>query len=925
MKKITLFLHFLFLIPISMVAQKTVFWPTEWDNPRDDFYGRLSYDRSYQSENFVIFWGDLVGTDPASYPDAAKRFDPAFVAGILEDIYQRYITELGYVSDDPNTNMGKYKIIIVMLETFTPPELNGFAFGGSYSNTIGAMWVSPSATRDGGALSHELAHSLQNMHRIQENPNPGGGYVGYDPAGFFYEGHANYMRSMMYQYMANTDVPRWLATRSYHWSSTRHHYANFHLLFHIQEEDGFDMTTRLWRESIRNEHPLKTLKRLKGLNQNGLNDYLWGYARKQAAFDYKANSMDEVDQNDNFGQVIRNEINNLRNRSPRFLWKQYTILDKVEGTENRYVVPDDWAPQDYGINVIPLHPTCEGADKTVHVKFKGHDEINPNFAGWRYGFVTTNANGTASRYSDMYDANDEEISFTLQENEAEIFLVVMGAPKEHTSYNWEPGFPRIKRYPYELAIENAVPEGYQAPENFRSYWKTNGRIHPNGGGWVSNNANVASSVYVGPYAIVRSGNISGNVRIEGHAWVESATVRDNVVIRDQACVYRGTHSGNAIIEGTAFLENATTGDDALVTDNVFAFGPSYSGTVVMGGDSENGSCSNGVYLQFPHGNNGRTNCDGQGASHWSNQDVNGSYTLFSNTQMAFSGSTSCDGSATDCNGDLNGTAYLDECGKCIGGNTGQSSDDSDGDGVIDCEDACPNDINKVSPGFCGCDVPEDACGVGDQTLVYELSLSPLSEYTPTAISFDSDLIGEAFNLTTQEVQEAFGETITYFAINPDESLDANSTAIAPGHWFGNNGEVVNWGDDAYLYSELDMNTFSVNIGQFPNRVQSGENYVIRQALVYNPEGTTSIQVTLEFRISIDVLTGITSGVNERVLLYPNPASDIIHLSEKTAWELLNSMGLILDRGNSKDINVNNHPAGWYYVRCGDIVTPVIIK
>ncbi len=282
-RKILFLISFVALLTTSN-AQKTVFWPTEWDNPQDDFYQRLSYDRSYESDNFVIFWGDVVGTDPANYADASKQFDPAFVTGILEDIYQRYITELEYVSDDPSTYLGKYKIIIVMLETFSAPERNGFAYGGSYSNTIGAMWVSPSATRDGGALSHELAHSLQNMHRIQENPNDGGGFVNFEPAGFFYEGHANYMRTMMYQYMANTDVPRWLATRSYHWSSTRHHYANFHLMYHVQEEDGFNMTSRLWSESMRNEHPLETLKRIKGLEQSGLNDYLWGYAKKTSCF-----------------------------------------------------------------------------------------------------------------------------------------------------------------------------------------------------------------------------------------------------------------------------------------------------------------------------------------------------------------------------------------------------------------------------------------------------------------------------------------------------------------------------------------------------------------------------------------------------------------------------------------------------------------
>ncbi len=78
------FLLLLFFISLSAQAQKTVFWPPQWNERGDDFYNRLSYDRSYQSDNFVIFWGDLVGTDPANYHDADKRFNPRSVADTLE-------------------------------------------------------------------------------------------------------------------------------------------------------------------------------------------------------------------------------------------------------------------------------------------------------------------------------------------------------------------------------------------------------------------------------------------------------------------------------------------------------------------------------------------------------------------------------------------------------------------------------------------------------------------------------------------------------------------------------------------------------------------------------------------------------------------------------------------------------------------------
>lgn len=64
----------------------------------------------------------------------------------------------------------------------------------------------------------------------------------------------------------------------------------------------------------------------------------------------------------------------------------------------------------------------------------------------------------------------------------------------------------------------------------------------------------------------------------------------------------------------------------------------------------------------------------------------------------------------DCNGVFGGTAYLDHCGICVGGNTGKTASvDTDGDGVYDCDDLCPNNPDKILPGNCGCDLAENEC------------------------------------------------------------------------------------------------------------------------------------------------------------------------------------------------------------------------
>lgn len=630
----------------SLSAQKTVFTPTEWSNSGHEYYNRMASNRMYQSANFVLYWGDLVGTTPTTASDAALRFNPQSVADTFEVIFKRFITDLKFINNAATTNFGKYKTPVIILGTFSGGDdrTTGFAHASSYSNTIGAMFVHPAAVKDGGAISHEYAHALQMMMRIQENPGNNTAFAGYDWAGPFFEGHANFMRAQAYQKFANIDgtLTRWIQTRHFMWSSNRHHYTNYNLLFYVQEKEGFDFTRRMWAESKNSEHPIETIKRLKGFTQEQLNDYLYGYASKDVTFDYPIQWNGQINQNSNFGKVIRSTYQSIKSQMPRYTSRQYTLLTKVPGTADQYYTNDDWAPQDYGMNLIPLYPTCTATEKPVNVKFKGHTDVNTAAAGWRYGFVTTKTDGTVSRYSPMFSSADGEASFSLNSaTEANIFLVVFSAPKTHYNYNMDVGYPKQRRYPYELKIMNAVPEGYQTASEFRKWLKTNGKIHPNGGGWISNNANVAATAYVGPYAIVKGGTVGATARIEDWATVEGGNISGTAIVRGNACVYNATISGSAIVEGNAWMEGGSVTNTANMKGNALCWSATYSGAVVVGGDAEVPSCANGVYLQAPYWRNGRTDCDGKGASDASNVDINATFTNFTPNQMAFATTPTC--------------------------------------------------------------------------------------------------------------------------------------------------------------------------------------------------------------------------------------------------------------------------------------------
>jgi hypothetical protein len=319
----------------------------------------------------------------------------------------------------------------------------------------------------------------------------------------------------------------------------------------------------------------------------------------------------------------------------------YNILKLAPGSTNHYVIPIEQAPEETSYNVIPLYQNPDSC--AVIIKFKGHTEVNAH-AGWRYGFVTAHPDGTVSRYSPAYKANETELTFSLEGDETKMYLVVMGASADSITIDtandtWH-GYPKHFRYPYELTISGGVPEGFQSPDSFRAQLKIDGHLHPNGGGWVDNSASVAASVYVGPYAGVAGVSvITGNVRIDNTARVIDATVSGNVQVLDNAFVNTGTYYGNAVLSGNSYSYNCTDYGNAKVDRRANVANYFLAGDIEVGGDvvvyHDSGYCDNGVYyvLTNYYADN-LLACDGRTAYYPTNVDVNNTYSAFTAAQMA---------------------------------------------------------------------------------------------------------------------------------------------------------------------------------------------------------------------------------------------------------------------------------------------------
>ncbi|MCB0663460.1 MAG: hypothetical protein KDC24_12020, partial [Saprospiraceae bacterium] len=356
----------------TLFAQKSVYIPAYLQNTNDPNGAQFSWDKTDQSENFILIWGNTVGTDPANYSDPDLRFAPQAILDTMEFIYREFKT-LGFVDDGAGTRLSEFKVPIVMYNTWGSNGAMGWANGGDADGVIGAFWAHPNAMRDGGVAAHEFAHSMQAQANIDARTTNGLGLV-WQNAGIFWETHANFMRNLLYpQFVSAWGMDMYHVETFGDWKNT---YENYQILLAIMESDGIEIINRMWRESYSDEYPLQAYKRLAGLSDLAFNDSMYHYVRRMSTFDFN---------HEGIGGYFRQYRNDDLRYNLSSAQATYTILDKIQGSDNRYEVPIHLAPEEFAYNIIPLHLDADSCGALV--KFKGHTEVNAH-AGWRYGFVT---------------------------------------------------------------------------------------------------------------------------------------------------------------------------------------------------------------------------------------------------------------------------------------------------------------------------------------------------------------------------------------------------------------------------------------------------------------------------------------------------------------------------------------------------------
>lgn len=505
----------------------------------------------YETEHFAFRWKDGV----------VSKADAVNAGETLEYILKFYVGTTKFAEPYCDTAQ-KHKANINLDPSFA-------LSGGPTGDRDMGMWIHPLSLKDNWGLAHEFAHGIQGSSRgFRDGPY----------AGWLWENHANWMTHQLPFFRDNVHCSELLVNFPHlYYGSTRDRYCSWQFLEYIKNEYGYAAVNDLWSKALKpgqagyeQEDPFVVLMRTQNWSVTELNDVFGNWALRNVNWDYI--NPDGSDQ----GVIYREKYGSYDDRSGQ-RFARVTPLDPIDLANHRFAVPFDWAPQRWGYNLVKLVP--DAGAKTVTVTFRGVVQAQPATtslpglndepetlpqpgSNWRWGVVAIDASGK-SRISPIVDGADGDMIFPLKTGDKAVYLMVMGAPDIYQKIRWDQPYYSIYRYPWMVQLDGAMPEGYQpgAPNP-----TANGHRHANGGGWVADGARVDASAYVGPYARILSGRVSGQARIEDHAIVNGGEV-----------------TGEAVVGGLSLISNGVTVKDKAVVRTTFMGIGQFEPNAVIGG------------------------------------------------------------------------------------------------------------------------------------------------------------------------------------------------------------------------------------------------------------------------------------------------------------------------------------------------------
>ena len=209
MKRIAFLLIYMMTLCLPLCAQgytlpkgKEIYIPKELrDNDFTSRDSKWSYYRMACTPNVVCFWEKGFGDDLSKAPDLdghKMTVDLDNLLSRVEYFYNVYRDMMGFLL--PGSKAEKYRMMVMLNYS-----LEGTAYGGSYDDEIGALWIAPNRVQDKtlNCIAHEIGHSFQIQISCDGQSQGMGGGI--------FETSAQWM-------LWNVN-PRWTTDENYHWEA----------------------------------------------------------------------------------------------------------------------------------------------------------------------------------------------------------------------------------------------------------------------------------------------------------------------------------------------------------------------------------------------------------------------------------------------------------------------------------------------------------------------------------------------------------------------------------------------------------------------------------------------------------------------------------------------------------------------------------
>ena len=142
-----------------------------------------------------------------------------------------------------------------------------------------------------------------------------------------------------------------------------------------------------------------------------------------------------------------------------------------------------------------------------------------------------------------------------------------------------------------------------------------------------------------------------------------------------------------------------------------------------------------------------------------------------------------------------------------------------------------------------------------QKIALETTLPISDNYAPVTLDLNGSEVASIFGIKRTEIED----NVEFYGVEPDGTLNSQTTGEGTGHWFDNSGKIVAWDPNgtSIVFSNMDLTTMTTKIGHMPNKVKGGDTFTVRQALVYG-----SKQVTFEIKVTIEGGTTIIRNIEK---------------------------------------------------------------